>query len=152
MDTDPKAWCWTLPKREIWHPPSIADQPLMKYEVVGGFWDIPCCHWWRWSPTLRYGDCHNIPIMDTGISLRKNMRMLHRDRRQPCMIHMGFAAQARERLAKNRYYAARGEAVDPKRAWYVRSRACFATWKPGDALPDGAGIIPYTGPVPEVLR
>src|SRR3990167_2340270 len=27
---------------EIWRPPSIANQPLFQYEVVGGFWKIPC--------------------------------------------------------------------------------------------------------------
>lgn len=138
-------------RREIWRPPAIADRPLFDLEVVGGFWAIPCCHWWRWLPGMRYQGNHNNPKQADGrampfIDLRKTRE------RTPQMVHLGFAASERTRLAKNNYYAQRGEAVDPKRSWYVESRAAWAGWQPGVALPQGAKVIPYAGPEPEAYR
>ena len=70
----------------------------------------------------------------------------------PQMVHMGFASKAETRLAKNSYYARRGEDRDPGRALYVKSRDAWRTWRPGDALPRGAEVVEYDGLVPEVLR
>lgn len=153
MARDSKVYAWTFPKREIWRPPSIADQPLFQYEVKGGFWDIPCCHWWRWCPDLRYSNVdHNIPVRGAGTSLRKDMRCYHKFNNAPELIHLGFSASEKTRQAKIRYYADRGEATDPKRQWYVESRAMWKDWKPGDVLPKGANVVPFSGVIPEVFR
>lgn len=149
LNSDSASWCWTFPKREIWRPPSILHEPLLRYEVSGGFWDIACCHWWRWVPGLAYRDCHNVPCRPPGKNLRKRMKMLHARQDIPQMLHLGFAATAEMRLAKNKYYENRGEKVDPKRSWYTESRRHFATWRPGDKLPRGARVTFYDGPVPE---
>ena len=139
-------------KREIWRPPSLADRPLFESEVVGGFWKIDCCHWWRWSPGLNYRDCHNTPSNADGKPINDPQQFFADHPYSPQMIHLGYAAKKEVRLAKNRYYADRGEAVDLKRSWYVESRTAWENWKPGDPLPNGAEVIPYRGPVPEVFQ
>lgn len=136
-------------RREIWRPPSISHQPLFSQEVVGGFWDIPCCHWWRWMPGLEFKSNHNTPEV-RGMSLGKRFERFDDDPAMPQMVHMGFAASAKNRVAKNRYYEVRGEATDPKRSWYVDSRKAFESWLPGGRLPHGASVKRYEGPVPEV--
>ncbi len=138
-------------KREIWRPPSISDQPLFQWEAIEGFWQVPCCHWWKFIPGMAYTDCHNTPSAN-GRPL--NDRSLRHDRmaKSPCMYHLGFASQVNTRLAKNRYYAARGEAIDKQRKWYVESRAAWQNWKPGDRLPHKGKIIPFTGQIPEVFQ
>lgn len=142
---------FTFPRREIWHPPSITDQPLMSWEVVGGFWGIPCCHWWRWEKGAGHFDCHNTPQGANGRYLNDDLVQLHKDLFVPQMIHLGFAAKRDTREAKRRYYEVRGELTDRTRRWYCESRAAWAGWKPGDALPRGAVVGPYEGPVPEVF-
>lgn len=156
-------WGWTIMRREIWRPPSIAGEPLFASEVVGGFWAIPCCHWWRWAGGVGHRECHNTPQFRDGRYLNDALRQLHdrtwvpavggatREFVLPQMIHMGFAAGAVTRAAKNRYYEGRGESADRQRRWYTESRLAWETWKPGDALPRGAAVQPYTGPVPEVF-
>lgn len=144
-------------RREIWHPPILADQPLFSHEVVGGFWAIPCCHWWRFRPGMHYrldgeGN-HNTPCLPDGTPMTANNGLfdLRKKPDMPEMIHLGFASNQRERLSKNKYYADRGEASDKRRMWYVASRNAWINWRPGDPLPRGARVIPYTGPVPEVF-
>jgi hypothetical protein len=141
-----------IPKREIWRPPSVASEPLLKYEAVGGFWGIPCCHIWRWMPGVRYRSCHNTPDGPDGAPLNNKRIYLNTDFRQPQMVHMGYASAAASRAAKNRYYAVRGEERDPQRRWYVKSRAAFLDWEPGLSLPYGAKVVEYVGPVPEAFR
>lgn len=144
-----------FPKREIWRPPAIAHEPLFRYEVVGGFWGIACCHWWRWSPGVRYGDCHNTPEDAEGRPLNDLRAELHVGKVShvvPQMLHLGYAASREMRLAKNLYYSTRGEAVDKQRAWYVNSRSAWDAWKPGRRLPMDAQVVTYQGPVPEVFR
>lgn len=148
---------FTFPRREIWRPPSCIAQPLFSQEVVGGFWAIPCCHWWRWSPGMHYDDCHNTPKNAQGRYLNDKMLPLHMggariQEEVPQLIHMGFAARREDRLAKNAYYSARGERRDRLRRWYVDSRSCWEEWEPGDILPRDAQVIPYLGPVPECFR
>lgn len=152
MRRHPQYDSFIFPRRDIWRPPSIIDQPLMQYEVVDGFWGIPCCHWWRWGPGVCYKDCHNTPERADGTPLNSRRVYLHKDPGMPQMVHMGFAAERRMRAAKNRYYAGRGEAHDKERRWYVKSRKYFETWRPRTSLPNGAKVIPYNGPVPEVFR
>ena len=152
MRGEPSYHCFTFPKREIWRPPSLAQEPLLRYEAVGGFWGIPCCHWWRWSRGLYYQDCHNIPCHRKGWHLNDRIGQLHNDLSKPQMLHLGFASErVATRLAKNRYYAERGEAADPQRSWYVESRAAWEKWRPGERLPRGARIALYDGPVPEIF-
>ena len=70
----------------------------------------------------------------------------------PQMVHMGYACTEVNRLAKNRYYASRGESVDRKRRWYVESRGAWLRWQPGEELSKGAKVVPYTGPIPEIFK
>ncbi len=143
---------FTFPKREIWRPPSIAAEPLFAKEVVGGFWGIPCCHWWAWSRGAGHFACHNTPQDASGRYLNDSLKQLHGDPDMPQMLHLGFAATAKTRRAKQLYYEGRGESDDPQRRWYVDSRRCWNDWKPGDPLPNKARVIEYTGPIPEVFR
>jgi hypothetical protein len=134
--------------REIWYPQYLQDRqaPMFDFEVSGGFWDIPYCRVWRWYRGLHYGN-HNTPFIGkTSLDLRLN-RMTQDG--LPYMVHMGFASQLKTRAAKNRYYEARGEAVDRKRSWYCESRQCFETWEPKMDLPRGAKVSFYTGLIPE---
>ena len=148
----PKNNSFVFHRREIWRPPSIVTRPLFTYEVVGGFWAIACCHWWRWQAGMHYGDCHNSPYGGDGVTLHKTLMRLDKERRAPQMIHLGYAADLAYRVAKCNYYAARGEAEDPTRSWYVRSRAAWESWTRKTALPKQAKVIPYKGDVPEVFR
>lgn len=141
-----------LRHREIWRPPSVMSDPLFSREVVGGFWSIPYCRVWRWSPGLTYAQNHNTPETPTGRPLDRTLfRGDSPGLRYPGMIHLGFASAARNRVAKNRYYEHRGEGRTDHRGWYVESRAAWQDWQEGDRLPRGAMVIPYTGPVPEVF-
>ena len=157
---------FVFPKREIWHPPSLActrfddgtklSTTLFAFEAVGGFWGIPCCHWWRWRPGLTHNDCHNTPTRADG----KPLNVLGVDVRDlkerfpdpPQMIHMGYAASAVTRRAKVRYYEERGEKDDENRKWYVQSRSAWRRWTPGTKLPHKAEVVEYQGPVPECFN
>ncbi len=139
-------------RREIWRPPSIVKEPLMNLEVVGGFWGIPCCHWWRWERGMNHRRCHNTPHTIGGKPMNQVICDLRGIPGVPEMIHLGFASKKKTRLAKNSYYAARGEEVDKSRKWYVESRAAWENWQPGDVLPRGAEVRKYDGPVPEVFQ
>ena len=147
---------FVFPKREIWHPPPVADVPLFTYEAIGGFWGIPCCHWFRWRSGLTFNDCHNVPTMANGSPLNisgvdvRDLKERFPD--PPQLIHMGYTASAVTRRAKVRYYEERGEKDDENRKWYVQSRAAWRRWTPGTKLPHKAEIIEYTGPIPEVFR
>ena len=102
---------------------------------------------------MRFVKNHNTPETREGRLLSQDgFKRLDLMPGTPQMIHMGFAASAKTRAAKNRYYEVRGEADDPKRRWYTESRRAFETWQPGDPLPHGAKVIGYDGPVPEVFQ
>lgn len=135
-------------KREIWHPPSVAQEPILTYEAVGGFWDMQCCHWFTYRPGMRFQNCHNTPDWADGTPMRDKLYVDGRSG-MPQMVHMGFAAQATNRIAKNLYYEQRGEITDPRRHWYTKSRASWLNWKPGDPLLHGEKVIKYDGPIPE---
>lgn len=151
MDRNARTNAFVFKHRDIWRPPSIANNNLFDLEVVGGFWSIPYCRCWRWHKNLHYRTNHNTPEKN-GVLLDRQIRRMDHVETMPCFVHMGFAANKENREAKNNYYAFRGEDKDPKRSWYVNSRAAFSTWKPGDVLPREAKVIPYTGPVPECFR
>lgn len=151
LNRNSRSTAWVCKHRDIWHPASIQSEPLFRYEVTGGFWSIPYCRCWRWKPNLRYITNHNTPEVN-GVGLDSRLARLDNLDGQPEFIHMGFASDPVIRAAKNRYYAARGEAVDKKRSWYCDSRACFETWKPNDKLPRGAKVCLYDGPIPECFQ
>jgi hypothetical protein len=136
--------------RDIWYPPSMRGENLFTYEVVGGFWDIPYCRTWRWRPGLEYRTNHNTPEYQ-GVGLDRLLFRGDKTAGMPYWVHMGFACKKESRLAKNRFYEARGEGQTDFRGWYVESRAMWADWKPGDELPRGARVIPYDGVVPEAF-
>lgn len=143
--------------KEIWHPPSVSKEPLFKYEVKGGFWDILYCRVWKYVKGMRYVRNHNTPVGTNGVSFERLMRNHQHipadlQKELPYFVHMGFASNPENRRAKNEYYKARGEAVDDRRRWYTESRDCFNTWRPGDRLPRGAEVVPYTGIIPECFR
>lgn len=147
---------WTgfcLPHREVWRPPSQAVGPLFAREVRGGFWGIPYCRVWPFVRGMRYFDNHNTPAEPFRGRWRPLDRNLWRGEKilagTPQMVHLGFAASLRSRQAKHRYYEARGEGRTDRRGWYVDSRRAWETWAPGDALPRGAEVVPWVGPVPE---
>lgn len=149
------AFGYTTEHRDIWHPPSIASEPLFKYEIVGGFWSILYCRVWKWFDGMRYTDNHNTPCRTDGYSLDKKMYDHRRDRmlgrKHLEYVHLGFAGIPKYRVAKNEYYRQRGEKDDPKRRQYTESRAYFESWKPGEKLPRGVNVIPYTGEIPEAF-
>lgn len=121
-------------------------------EVVGGFWNIPYARCWRWFEGLEYADNHNTPSRPKYGALDRKLARHDKDESAPYFVHMAFASRLQDRAAKHRYYEARGEAVDRKRKWYTESRAAYETWQPGDSLPHGAKVVPYTGIVPECFR
>ena len=156
--TNSTAFCFK--QRHIWRPPSIAGHPLFEYEARGGFWNIPHCRGWRWFPGLRYVRNHNTPEMRNGYFLdrgivRYDVAYDRSPGNLPYCVHMGFASSQATRVAKNRYYAARGEGTksDPKRGWYVESREAFDYWTPaaGMKLPHDAIVAEYNGDIPEAF-
>ncbi len=150
MRKKPEYSSFIFQRRELWRPPSIVEEPLMSLEVVGGFWGIPCCHWWRWQSGMNHFHCHNTPYTKDGVPMNKEICDM-RGKAGPQMVHMGFASQRVTRLAKNKYYEERGEAQDKLRRWYTFSRAAWKHWRPGVELPHDAKVIKYDGPVPEVF-
>jgi len=141
---------FTFRYRNIWRPSSIADRPLFQLEVVGKFWEILVCKFWRWKPSMSYSGNHNSPAIN-GILSNRSLRRFDRVPGTPEFIHMGFTSQPETRVAKNRYYVERGEGRTDHRGGYVKSRAAFENWKPGETLPNNDKIIIYRGPIPEVF-
>lgn len=150
------------PQRHIWHPSSLPPPISLSHEVVGGYWNVPHCRVWRWQKGLEYRDNHNWPQLPAGgrfltrwMARIENatpnaVRARDRIREVPNCIHMGFASSHASRTAKHRYYESRGE--DKSRKMYVDCRRAYETWKPGDTLPHGAKVIPYTGKIPECFN
>jgi hypothetical protein len=166
----------SLKAAEAW-PGAMGDPPrsgLFDSEVIGGYWAVPHCRVWRWRPGLRYARNHNWPETREGVPLNQNMARLDKLHlthntlfpkgpaydvtNVPQVIHMGFASRLEGRAAKHAYYRARGEGQEPDprqrrtRMMYCRCREAWEQWAPGKALPDGAKVIPYTGPTPEVFQ
>ena len=130
------------------------------------------CKIFKWYPTLGYPGNHNAPHHD-GVCSNKHMDFTYhphaRNRKTADQqaglynalpndavqfIHMGFASIAQFRLAKNKYYAERGETETRPR--HVNMRDYFRHWVPGDPRPGPHGndnlIMPYSGPIPEVFK
>ena len=150
---------WTgflFPQRQVWYPPSLqhgeAHVDPFSFEVVGGFWSIPHCRGWRYVHGMRYSKNHNTPSVGLKSLDEQMIRYDLKAPDEPATIHLGWTAALKDRAAKNRYYERRGESVDRKRKWYTESRAAWETWKPGEVLPAGARVVPYSGPIPEVFQ
>lgn len=128
----------------IWHPAALKDEPLFRYEVMGGFWGMPHTKGVRWAPNLRYTDSHQRCMCGDGPEMMQRFP-------GPKCIHMAFASDPEHRAAKHRYYEDRGEAGS-RRDWYVESRKAFEKYRPGtNRLPRGARVVSYRGPIPEVF-
>lgn len=140
--------------RSIWRPPSIAHEPLFKYEAVGCLWSVPICRGWRWIEGMRYTSNHNTPSTPDGTLLltRTTTSNFTKWANVPETIHLGFTSSLKTRESKHRYYTARGEGVNDNRGRYVECRRFFETYQPGDEPPHGAKIVGYTGPVPEIFQ
>ncbi len=140
-----------LQYRNIWRPESIIHEPLFQWEIVGEFWKVFVCKFWRWYPGISYLGNHNSPTYD-GKLMNRNLLRLDSRKYFPQFIHMGFTSITKNRTAKNRYYVERGEGSTDHRGKYVQSRASFEGWQPGDALSNNDRIIRYNGPIPEVFQ
>lgn len=142
-------------QRYPWWPSSSRDsgRHMFEQEVVGGYFSVPHLRVWPWYRGMRHLKNHNWPqLPDGSTSLRDRMVRMDRIPTAPECVHLAFASSLKNRSAKHRYYENRGEALDPSRARNVACRAAWETWVPGEKLPNGAQVIPYTGSVPEVLR
>lgn len=139
-----------IPYRNIWRPPSIVNEPLFQYEVIGVLWRVVVCKFWRWVNGMSYDGNHNSPSSG-GVLLNRSLLRMDRQKFPPQFVHMGFASDKRTRIAKNRYYVQRGEGRNDHRGNYVKSRGAFDEWRPGDMLPNKDKVIPYTGQIPEVF-
>lgn len=149
---DPNSQGWAFHQREIWRPPSIADHSLLSWEVIEGLWRMTHCHCWRWNRGMRYINSHIYPSLPNGHTLNCEMARLEYVPGMPQYVHLGWASQARTRLAKTRYYTARGEGQGDGRAKWMECRRAWEGWSPSDSLlPHGARVVPYTGPIPECL-
>jgi hypothetical protein len=148
----PDVLCSWFATRDIWHPESIKDRPLLGLEATGGrFFGMTHTRFWRWKPGLRYVRSHNWPEDDKGY-LTRSVRTFDKVAGAPQCVHMGWASDPKLRKAKNDYYVARGEGKKDGREAHVEARRSWETWQPGDKLPCGARVIPYNGPVPECFQ
>jgi hypothetical protein len=158
LTSDIHKWSFSFQHREIWHPPALCDEPLFKYEISGGFWDILYCRAFKYIDGMTYRDNHNTPVTNRGqvltekIKDHRKYRLLNNHFKPPQYVHMGFACSVKNRVAKNEYYRQRGEMYDSKRSWYTESRAYFESWKPGEKLPKDVQVIEYKGPIPECFE
>lgn len=139
-------------QREIWRPPSCSHMPLLSQEVVGGLWKMHHCHVWRYVKGMKYERSHVWPQLSGGGLMSQRMARFDNHAGSTEWLHLGWASQARTREAKIKYYHARGEGVTDHRKSQMECRDAWLDWKPGDSLPHGARVIPYSGPVPEVFR
>jgi hypothetical protein len=137
--------------RDVWYPPYLQEHetPLFQYEVAGGFWDIPYCRAWRWYTGMKHAD-HNTPC-HSNLPTNKVLNIMRGDD-FPYMVHMGFASNLPNRVAKHRYYEHRGEANDRWRIKHCDSRRCFEVWTPRTVLPCRARVQFYTGIIPECFQ
>lgn len=151
-DPSPARSSILLRQRYPWRPPSCSDRPLFEREVVGGYWSVPHLRIWPWRTGLRYWRNHNTMEHKDGSGPRDHMLRLDQGLTSPQCVHTAFASDVESRKAKHRYYQRRGEGPQDGRQRYVDCRAAWETWEEGDELPQGARVLPYDGPVPEVFR
>jgi len=161
METaNPEHTAFCFPHTHPWRPPSISYKSLFGLGVYGGFWDIGFVRGWRWQSGCCYRANHNHIETSEGGNLKEdadgNDAMLdYRGcsyKECPTCVHMGFTASLGTRKPKHLYYAARGEGHGDGRGLHVKSREAFETWQPGVALPGGANVRDYKGPIPECFR
>ncbi len=135
--------------RSMWRPPSMADQPLCKYEAVGCLWSVIICRGWLWMPGMQYLHDHNSPCDADGVSLNRSMARLDNSNPRLDCLHMGYTSAIKTREAKRAYYEHRGEGKVDHRQKYVDCRRAYENYKFGDELPHGARVVEYVGDVPE---
>lgn len=140
---------WRFTQRHLWKPPALPGDNRFRYEVIGGYWAVPHVRVFRWVPELRYAVNHNWPQTEGYDPIRRLYNGIAGD---PQCVHLGFTKEGHARIATHRYYEARGEGRTDHRSRYVTCRRAWETWQPGESLPDGAKIIPYTGPKPEAYQ
>lgn len=139
--------CWRLTQRHVWHPPYFNKGEMsFQREVIGGYWDVRHVRIFKWRAGLRYRTDHNWPIVR---GYYPTHHLYDGELADPVCIHLGFARNARERVATNNYYKQRGEGRGDGRQRYVSCRAAWETWRPGRKLPNAARVVAYTGPIPE---
>ena len=137
-------------QRHMWRPPALLGDES-QLEVVGGYWDVPHVRVWWYERGARYQNHNHLALPGR----RYNPQRLYRGRPgDPECVHLGFARDPRHRLRTNAYYVARGEGREQgfNRSSYVTCRGAWATWLPGQTLPQGAQTLPYEAALPEVLR
>lgn len=152
-DISKKYLCWRFTQRHVWRPYTIRSGPLFNLEVHGGYWGVRHIRVFRWQSGLRYKIDHNYP-QSTGYHPLRHIYDGSTDHRiDPCCVHLGFARNAQNREATNKYYIQRGEEGHPRRNRYVRCRRAWEYWKPnGKKLPDGAYVTQYSGSIPECFN
>lgn len=139
-----------LKMRHPWRPASIENSSgLLDLEVVNGYAAVPHLRIFPWYDGLTYVDNHNCPRLSDGSDLRQRMVRYDSNPDAPEIVHFAFASPLDSRRAKAKYYVHRGEGKNDGRQKYVDFRNAFETWQPGDILPGGASVIPYSGPKPE---
>lgn len=158
VNSDPESLGMCFRSREIWRPPSQSGQPLFALEATDGLWGTAHCHCWRYVPYMEYKRSHVWPQLCTlsflgktkeGMLMSEKMERWDQRLDSPEYVHLGWASYKATREAKTRYYEARGEKLDPSRNKWMECREAWSAWKPGDVLPHGARVVPYTGPIPE---
>lgn len=124
----------------------------LERRVVGGYWDVPHQRIYKYIKGMKYIDNHNHPtlplpdgrrmdqIKDVGTFIETKV----------ICYHLGFARNFQQVRDKQNFYYNRGE--KETRPMYSECREAWFSWKPGMALPHGARVIPYNGPMPEVFE
>lgn len=149
VSRDLKNLSWRFTQRHLWKPPALSGSNRFRFEVVGGYWAVPHVRVFRWAPGIRYLVSHNWPSGESYDPIRRLYNGIGGD---PQCVHLGFTREGPARAATHRYYEARGEGRTDHRSRYVACRRAWETWIPGQSLPDGAKIVPYSGPKPEAYR
>ncbi len=147
-------------QRHLWYPPMSFYNGLTNIfsrEVIGGYWAIPHCRVWRYLPGMRYTNNHNTPEDHRGISFKPYLKRYDKLPPPPFgdwpqCIHMGYASSSGVRMAKHRYYEARGEGQGDGRQSYINCRRAWEVWQEGFPLPHGARVVAYDGPIPECFQ
>lgn len=124
--------------------------------VIGGYWNVPHNRIYKFSKGLRYTTNHNHPAKKNGKAVVKD-NVKTETTKIKC-YHLGFSKCKQNMADKIQFYKNRGEGKEKnpqlrkRRQMYVDCRDAWFNWKPGNKLPHGAKVLPYNGPLPEVLQ
>jgi glycosyltransferase involved in cell wall biosynthesis len=117
-------------------------------QVRGGYWDVPHQRIYRYVPGLKYTDNHNHPYM--GNIRTDHITGAKRKTSRITCYHTGFCKKRKNMRDKQDFYYNRGE--KQSRSMYSDCREAWFDWVPGKELPHKAQVLPYKGPIPEVLK